>query len=112
MPLVLFFDETDALRGESLRSVLRQLRSGYRYRAHAFPASVVLCGLRDVRDYKAASGGDPSRLGTASPFNIAVESLRIGDFSFEEVANLYQQRTAETGQEFTPEAIDRAFAYS
>lgn len=27
-PLVLFFDEIDALRGESLRSVLRQLRDG------------------------------------------------------------------------------------
>jgi hypothetical protein len=67
---------------------------------------------RDVRDYKAASGGAPSRLGTAGPFNIAVESLRIGDFSFEEVAALYQQRTTETGQEFSPEAVQLAFAYS
>ncbi|WP_322763267.1 ATP-binding protein, partial [Frankia sp. Cr2] len=67
-PLVLFFDEIDALRGASLISVLRQLRDGYSHRPHAFPASVALCGLRDVRDYKAASGGDPNRLGTASPF--------------------------------------------
>ena len=80
-PLVLFFDEIDALRGESLRSVLRQLRDGYPVRPAAFPASVVLCGLRDVRDYKAASGGDPTRLGTSSPFNIKVESLRLGDFT-------------------------------
>jgi hypothetical protein len=53
LPVVLFFDEIDALRGESLRSVLRQIRSGFRHRAHAFPASVGLCGLRDVRDYAA-----------------------------------------------------------
>jgi hypothetical protein len=69
--------------------VLRQLRDGFTAHRQAFPASVVLCGLRDVRDYKAAAGGDPSRLGTASPFNIAVESLRIGDFTADEVATLF-----------------------
>lgn len=112
LPLVLFFDEIDALRGRSLISILRQLRNGYHHRAHAFPASVALCGLRDVRDYKAAAGGDPSRLGTASPFNVAVESLRIGDFTFEDLTALYKQHTMETGQEFTPEALQRAFDYS
>src|SRR5262249_2159426 len=74
-PLVLFFDEIDALRGASLISVLRQLRDGFNDRPEAFPASVALCGLRDVRDYRVASGGDPDRLGTASPFNIKLKSL-------------------------------------
>jgi len=108
-PLVLIFDEIDALRGEGLRSVLRQLRSGYSYRPQAFPHSVVLCGLRDVRDYKAESGGDPGRLGTSSPFNIKVESLRLGDFTEEEVRALYRQHEEETGQPFTAEAVDKAF---
>jgi hypothetical protein len=58
-PLVPFFDEIDALRGQSLISVLRQLRAGFSERPVAFPASVALCGLRDVRNYRAASGGDP-----------------------------------------------------
>jgi hypothetical protein len=110
LPLVLFFDEIDALRGQSLISVLRQLRDGHRVHPQAFPSSIMLCGLRDVRDYKLASGGDPSRLGTASPFNIAVESLRIADFTFDDVAALYRQHTQETGQEFTAEAVERAFA--
>jgi len=57
-PLVLFFDEIDSLRDNGLLSVLSQLRSGFSTRPKAFPASVILCGLRDVRDYKAASGGD------------------------------------------------------
>ncbi len=57
-PLVLFFDEIDALLGDSLIAVLRQLREGFPDRPDAFPWSVALCGLRDVRDYKAASGGD------------------------------------------------------
>ncbi len=107
-PLVLFFDEIDSLRGQSLLSVLRQLRAGYRRpRPAGFPASVALCGMRDVRDYKAAAGGDPTRLGTASPFNIAIKSFRLGDFTPGEVAELYAQHTAETGQEFAPAAVAR-----
>ncbi|MGI5167829.1 ATP-binding protein [Spirillospora sp. CA-253888] len=110
--LVLLFDEIDALRGESLVSVLSQLRDGYTSGDAPFPHSVVLCGMRNVRDYKAASGGDPDRLGTSSPFNISVESLRIGDFSFTEVAELYGQHTEATGQEFTGYAVQRAFEAS
>lgn len=108
-PLVLFFDEIDALRGHSLLSVLSQLRNGFPDRPDFFPASIVLCGLRDVRDYKVASGGDPERLGTSSPFNIKLESLRLGDFTSDEVSELYQQHTSDTGQPFTDEALARAF---
>ncbi len=107
-PLVLFLDEIDALRGQTLISVLSQLRNGYSGRPDDFPASVVLCGLRDVRDYKSAAGGDPSRLGTSSPFNIKLKSLRLGDFSPDDVRGLYAQHTTDTGQEFTPAALERA----
>lgn len=107
-PLVLFLDEIDALSGRSLESVLRQLRAGFPDRPRAFPASVVLCGLRDVRDYKTAAGGDPTRLGTASPFNVKVESLRLAAFTAEEVRALYGQHTADTGQPFEPDAVARA----
>jgi DNA polymerase III delta prime subunit len=111
-PLVLFFDEIDALQGASLIAVLRQLRAGFTRRPHDFPASVILCGLRDVRDYKAASGGDPARLGTSSPFNIKIASLRLGDFTPDEVRELYAQHSAETGQAFTEEALLRAIEVS
>ena len=56
LPIALIFDEIDSVRGQSLISVLWQLRDGFRNRPHSFPASAVLCGLRDVRDYTAASG--------------------------------------------------------
>lgn len=111
-PLVVLFDEIDALQGEGLRSVLRQLRAGFTQNRQMFAHSVVLCGLRDVRDYKAASGGDPTRLGTSSPFNVKVKSIRIGDFAKADVAELYRQHTAETGQEFDDKAIDLAFYYT
>ncbi|WP_106402563.1 ATP-binding protein [Actinocorallia populi] len=111
-PLVLFFDEIDTLTGDNLVSVLSQLRDGHRNRPHRFPHSVVLCGLRDVRDYKAAPGGDPERLGSSSPFNIKVDSLRLADFTYVQVTELYEQHTEATGQKFTPEAVQRAFEAS
>lgn len=107
-PLVLFLDEIDSLQGEALISVLRQLRAGYPGRPQGFPWSLALIGMRDVRDYKVASGAS-GRLHTSSPFNIKVESLTLRNFTAEEVAALYQQHTAETGQVFTPEAMRRAF---
>jgi hypothetical protein len=109
-PLVLFFDEIDALRGNTLISVLRQLRGRYPKRPGHSPWSVALCGLRDVRDYQAASGDDSSRLGTASPFNIKVQSLRLAELTAAQVAALYAQYTAEAGQPFTAEAVAHAFA--
>lgn len=108
-PLVLFFDEIDALVGDTLLGVLRQLRAGFPERPKHFPWSVVLCGMRDVRDYKLASGGSPPRIGSSSPFNIKVEGNRLGDFTFEDVQSLYQEHTHDTGQSFTQEAIARAY---
>jgi hypothetical protein len=55
-----------------------------------------------------ASGGS-TRLNTSSPFNIKVESLTLSNFSQADVAELYQQHTAETGQVFSPEAVQQAF---
>ena len=108
-PLVLIFDEIDAVGGNSLKSILSQLRTGFDNRPAAFPWSVILCGMRDVRDYKAASGGDPARLGTSSPFNIKETSIRIPNFIEAEMRELYGQHTAETGQAFTEKALLRAW---
>jgi hypothetical protein len=107
-PIVLFIDEIDALQDEALIAVLRQLRDGYPRRPKGFPHSLALVGLRDVRDYKVVTGSQ-ERLGTASPFNIKVESLTLENFSLADVTNLYGQHTAETGQVFTSEAISRAY---
>lgn len=107
-PLVIFIDEIDSLQNKALISILRQLRDGYPERPKNFPLSVGLIGLRDVRDYKVASGGS-DRLNTASPFNIKVRSLTLRDFNATEVAQLYQQHTDDTGQVFTSQAIETAF---
>ncbi len=101
-PLVLLIDEIDTLTGDSLLSVLQQLRAGYPNRPDHFPQSVVLCGLRDVADYRMDAD--------VSPFNIAAESLRLGDFSRDQTLALLGQHTAETGQRFTAEALEAVWA--
>ena len=105
--LVLLLDEIDSMIGQSLIAILRQLRSGFADRPGRAPWSVILCGMRDVRDYKMASGGDPSRLGTASPFNVKLESLRLGGFDEGDVRELLGQHTTATGQAFDEEATAR-----
>ena len=105
-PLVLFVDEIDALIGDTLVSVLRQLRTGYADRPGRFPQSVILCGVRDVRDYRihASSEKDPVLGGSA--FNVKAKSLRLGDFSEAEVRDLLAQHAEETGQPFATAAVD------
>ena len=83
-----------------------QLRTGYHQRPRGFPQSVVLCGVRDVRDYRIHSGSANAIIAGGSAFNVKAESLRLGDFSRDEVLALLGQHTAETGQAFTAEALE------
>ena len=97
-PLVLLIDEIDALVGDTLVSVLRQLRAGYTHRPNRFPQSVILCGVRDVRDYRIHASAEKTAITGGSAFNIKSESLRMGDFSAAETQALLSQHTEETGQ--------------
>ena len=105
-PLVLLIDEIDALVGDTLISVLRQLRASYAKRPAAFPQSIVLCGVRDIKDYRIQTSGADIITG-GSCFNIKSESLSLGDFSEDEVRRLYQQHIEESGQCF----LDECFPY-
>ena len=104
-PLVLLVDEIDSLVGDTLLSVLRQLRAGYQRRPAAFPQSVVLCGVRDIRDYRIRSSTGEVIAG-GSPFNVAAKSLRMGDFTEAETRALIAQHTEETGQRFSEPALE------
>ena len=105
-PLVLLVDEIDALVGDTLLSVLRQLRAGYDLRPAGFPQSVVLCGVRDVRDYRIRSGAEKAVIAGGSAFNVKARSMRLGDFSRNDVTALLAQHTRETGQAFEPKALE------
>jgi predicted AAA+ superfamily ATPase len=51
-PILLFIDEIDSLVGDTLISVLRQLRAGYANRPHAFPQSVCLITKQNIFEGK------------------------------------------------------------
>lgn len=97
--VVLLLDEVDALVGDTLISLLRQIRAGYAQRPEYFPQSIVLCGVRDVRDYRMHQDGAQVITG-GSAFNIKAESLRMGSFTEAETRALWRQHTEATGQPF------------
>ena len=103
VPLVLLVDEIDSLVGDTLLSALRQLRAGYTNRPRAFPHSVVLCGVHDIKDYRVRSSAGELIAG-GSPFNIVAKSLRLADFTEAQTHALMRQHTDETDQPFTPAA--------
>ena len=104
-PAILVLDEVDALVGDTLISLLRQIRAGYAGRPARFPQSIILCGVRDVRDYRIHTSHQEIITG-GSAFNIKAESLRVGNFSREEVEALWNQHTEATGQTFDPAIFD------
>ena len=111
-PLIVLFDEVDTLEGETVISFLRQLRGGFASRGvGTFPISIALVGMRDLKDYiTAAKGGKAPNPG--SPFNVKADSASLTNFSKEDIINLFAQRTQETGQQITPEALDYVYEQS
>lgn len=111
-PIILFIDEIDSLIGDTLLSVLRQIRAGFPNRPKLYPHSLCLIGLRDVRDYKIWSRQEGKRVATSSPFNIKSKSILLANFTLDEVKALYAQHTLETGQLILPEAAEYAYYLS
>ena len=73
---MLLIDEIDALIGDTLITVLRQLRAGYDERPTGSPQSVILCGVRDVRDYRIHSACEKTVITGGSAFIIKAVSMR------------------------------------
>ena len=111
-PLILLVDEIDSLYDDVLVSVLRQFRDGFQLRPTNFPSSVVLVGLRDVRDYKEKVRDALNSMGSGSPFNIKAKSFRLVNFTKTQIKTLLQQYTDEGGQEFSDEIINLFYSYT
>jgi len=111
-PLILIIDEIDSLIGDTLISVLRQIRSGYDKRPAFFPQSIILCGVRDVRDYRIHTDQGKTAITGGSAFNIKAVSLRLGNFQKNDVFLLTARHTQETGQIFKPDANEKIWEYT
>ena len=68
--------------GDSLVSVLRQLRAGYAHHPEVrFRRAWSLCGVRDVRDYRVHASSQKEVIAGGSAFDIKAKSLRLGAFT-------------------------------
>jgi hypothetical protein len=115
-PLVFFFDEADCIPETALLSFLAQIRDGFNNRKltnkNVFPKSIILVGLRDIRDYRMqARPVDNSRL-QLSPFNIQPLPLGVPNFSKEQISLLYRQHTDASGQIFHKSAIEKVWEWT
>jgi hypothetical protein len=110
--LIILFDEVDVLQDDTMISFLQQLRGGFMSRGPGlFPASIALVGIKDLKDYLvAAKGGVPVNVGSA--FNIKSDSASLSNFSQKDISNLFAQRTVETGQQISNEALDYVWEQS
>jgi hypothetical protein len=108
--LVLLFDEIDAVPGTVVIGFLASLRKMYlqRSRRPSFPAphAVILAGVHDIKNLKARYRHETETIGSASPFNIALD-YALPAFSRENIRQYYLQHTAATGQIFEEAVISR-----
>jgi len=107
--LVLLIDEIDAVPETVVIGFLAGLRKMYleRNRKPA-PHAVALAGVHDIKNLKAKYRDDTQTIGSASPFNIAID-YELPAFSLKNIRQYYRQHTEVTGQEFADEAINRVY---
>jgi len=110
--IVLFVDEIDSIWDDVLILTLRQLRNGFQFRPENFPASVALVGLRDIREYKSKVRSLDGEMGSGSPFNVKAESFSLKNFTKEQITQLFQQHTDDTGQKFSEPVINLIHSYT
>jgi hypothetical protein len=103
-PIVLIIDEIDSLKGNILGSILRQLRSGYDKRPELFPQSIILCGVEDIR-YKKILISNQTTITAGTIFNIEAKSLRLDNFTREQVELLFAQYKTENNISIHPKAL-------
>ncbi|MDR1621264.1 MAG: hypothetical protein LBS00_02690 [Synergistaceae bacterium] len=108
-PIVFLVDGIDILRGKTLVSALRQLRIGQINSPRMFPQSVILSGVRDVRDSNIEIGEDEYLLGRSGS-DIRDRTIVFYNFTQGEIKELCDQYTAETGQTFQDSVYSRLYS--
>jgi len=94
-PLILFIDEFDSLPRKMIDRLVAIFRDMYLKRDSFNLHGLALIGVRAVL------GVDSER---GSPFNIQ-RSLRVPNFTQDEVADLFHQYQSESGQKIEPEVV-------
>jgi hypothetical protein len=70
------------------------------------PHAVILAGVHDIKNLKARYRDQTQTIGSASPFNIAID-YELAAFSRKDIRQYYLQHTAAAGQEFDQQVFSR-----
>ncbi|MGF1525737.1 MAG: AAA family ATPase [Candidatus Competibacterales bacterium] len=106
-PLLLIVDGIDTLVGDTLLSVLRQIRAGYPRRPRHFPQSVILAGVHDLNGFRIRSEREQAVITGGSALSINTPTIKLGLFSRIDIETLFHQYSDDTGYNVTPEALER-----
>jgi hypothetical protein len=107
--LVLLIDEIDAAPETLVIGFLADLREMYLQRSRRrrpAPHAVCLAGVHDIKNLKARYRDETQTIGSASPFNIAID-YELSAFSLKNIRQYYLQHTAATRQEFDDKVFTR-----
>jgi hypothetical protein len=105
--LALLIDEIDAVPETVVIGFLAGLREMFLERDRKpAPHAVCLAGVHDIKNLKARYRDETLSIGSASPFNIAVD-YELSPFNRENIRQYYMQHTKETGQVFDDKTIER-----
>jgi hypothetical protein len=105
--IVLLIDEIDAIPDLVAIGFLANLREMFlERRRKPAPYAVALAGVHDIKNLQTKYRDETRSLGSASPFNIAIDYV-IPPFSRENIRDYYAQHTAETGQAFVEQVVSR-----
>jgi hypothetical protein len=111
--LVIFFDDADSIPSSFALPFLNQIEVGFKNRqnsgVNAFPRSIALAGLHQLKNYQFESTIDSNLTVHASPFNIGKLPLTLPNFSIEQIRILYRQHTDASGQIFEENAIQQVW---
>jgi hypothetical protein len=97
--VILLIDEVDSLPTQLLETIVHYFRKMYLNREPYLLHGLALVGVRAVAGVESDRG---------SPFNVQ-RSLRVENFTREEVFELYNQYIAESGQAVTDEVINLVY---
>ena len=98
-PVILFIDEFDSLPPKVIDLLVRIFRDMYLKKEKYLLHGLALIGVRAVLGVESERG---------SPFNIQ-RSMKVNNFTFEEVKDLYNQYITESGQKIEDEVIEAVY---
>ena len=98
-PVILFIDEFDSLPSKIIDELVTLFRDMYLKKEKYLLHGLALIGVRAVLGVESERG---------SPFNIQ-RSMKVNNFTFEEVKDLYNQYIQESGQKIEDEVIEAVY---